>query len=391
MPKVSIIVPVYNAENYINKCIESLLSQTLKDIEIIAVDDGSTDSGYGILLSYSKIDPRLKVIRCENGGVSRARNIGIEFATGDYIGFADADDWVESNMYEEMYGNSEKYSLDVCICDFYREYVNREPIPEKINLPEDIILPRRTVEEELIKGTLYSAYFGAVWKLLIKRKILVWENIRFSEKLDFMEDNIFDLHLYYHAKRIMYIRRYYYHYRTPNAGNLSLKYKPDLVELMHIFVKETNRFIDQHYLPFSEYRYPYELGLCFIAANCILNICKRTNSAFPRDKIRKIEDLLTDEFFFESIKQIDKNECFLKVCKSSSPPISAAYSLLVKLMQKRRVVLLYLGFSANGYLENFTYNIMKCRNLFNYSTKKDALKESIDNPNKKIRRSPAVN
>ncbi|UJF15261.1 glycosyltransferase [Jeotgalibaca sp. MA1X17-3] len=121
MIKVSIIVPVYNVEKYLKKSIESLMNQTLKDIEIILVNDGSTDNSLFICKQYEKKDFRIKVIDKNNGGVSSARNIGIELASGQYIGFIDPDDWIEPEMYEKMYSKIEKTKSDVCICNYIKE------------------------------------------------------------------------------------------------------------------------------------------------------------------------------------------------------------------------------------------------------------------------------
>jgi lipopolysaccharide biosynthesis glycosyltransferase len=116
-PKISIIIPVYNAEKYLNKCIDSIINQTLKEIEILCVNDGSTDSSLDILKEYQKKDSRLKVFTQENSGPARARNVGLENATGKYIMFCDSDDWYELTMCEEMHGRIEKENVDVVMCN----------------------------------------------------------------------------------------------------------------------------------------------------------------------------------------------------------------------------------------------------------------------------------
>src|SRR5690554_2626737 len=115
---LSIIVPVYNMEQYIEKCIMSIFLQTYKNIEIILIDDGSTDNSGNLCDKYSVIDPRVKVIHKENGGLSSARNAGLEVAMGEYIGFVDPDDWIEPTMYETMYSNIKKNKSEICICNY---------------------------------------------------------------------------------------------------------------------------------------------------------------------------------------------------------------------------------------------------------------------------------
>ena len=117
MPKVSIIVPVYNMQNYLKKCFDSLINQTLADVEIIVVNDESTDNSPEIIEAYALMDKRIKVINRKNGGLSMARNSGMSVATGEYIGFVDSDDWVELEMYEKMYDLASKHSADIVICD----------------------------------------------------------------------------------------------------------------------------------------------------------------------------------------------------------------------------------------------------------------------------------
>ncbi len=125
---VTIIVPVYNAEKYLCKCVDSLLSQTLKHVEIILVDDGSTDSSVQICDKYASVDMRVKVLHQQNQGVSVARNNGIKLATGEYIGFVDADDYVEVDMYEKMLESIEKNNADIVICTFIG---SEQPVFEK--------------------------------------------------------------------------------------------------------------------------------------------------------------------------------------------------------------------------------------------------------------------
>ena len=129
MAKVSVIVPVYKVENYLKKCVNSLINQTLKDIEIILVDDGSPDSCGKICDEYAKNDSRVKVIHKQNEGLSEARNVGIMAAKSPYIGFVDSDDYVAEDMYEMLYENLIKTNADVSVCGLYDCYSNKK-IPQ---------------------------------------------------------------------------------------------------------------------------------------------------------------------------------------------------------------------------------------------------------------------
>ena len=150
-PLVSVIVPVYNVERYLNRCLNSIISQTFKDIEIICVNDGSTDTSLKILKEYQKIDNRIIVINKENEGVSKSRNKGIEVAKGEYIVFVDSDDWINLDMVEYMYNKAKNTDTDIVMCTYMREYINNSK--EKVfNLPDEIIF-----EDEAKRYLLYKS------------------------------------------------------------------------------------------------------------------------------------------------------------------------------------------------------------------------------------------
>ena len=116
MPAVSIIVPVYNVEKYLRECLESIINQTFQDIEIICVNDGSTDNSRKILTEYAQTDSRIKITDKENGGLSSARNAGLKIAQGEFISFIDSDDWVDKTMIEKLYNNIRALNTDISIC-----------------------------------------------------------------------------------------------------------------------------------------------------------------------------------------------------------------------------------------------------------------------------------
>ena len=118
-PKVSIVVPIYNVEKYLRECVDSILAQTLKDIEVILVDDGSPDGSPAIVDEYAKMDKRVVPVHKENGGYSKAVNYGISIARGEYVGIIESDDWIEPDMYEKLYANAKKYDVDVAKAEFY--------------------------------------------------------------------------------------------------------------------------------------------------------------------------------------------------------------------------------------------------------------------------------
>ncbi|WEG11507.1 glycosyltransferase [Pullulanibacillus sp. KACC 23026] len=196
-PLVSIIVPVYNVEGYLEKCLNSVLEQTLKNIEIIIVNDGSTDRSGEICNQYAKKDSRIKVFHKEYGGVSSARNAGIHKAQGEFIGFVDSDDWVYPDMFEVLYKNARGSAADIVICNLLREingeviYVeNKHPNREMTNLE---------AMRELFKGHLYRF---ALWNKLYRRSC--FSNIEFPEGR-IHEDLSTTYKLFSKAEKIVYL------------------------------------------------------------------------------------------------------------------------------------------------------------------------------------------
>lgn len=183
MGKVSIIVPIYNVEKYLSKCIESILSQTYKNIEIILVNDGSLDNSAQICDEYAKKDDRIIVIHKANGGVSSARNAGLDIATGKYIGFVDPDDYIENNMYELMVNKIEKYKADIAICGY--DYINENYTIERYyHIQQDEILTQKQFMS--MQFDMPPTIRHVVWNKLFIAKTL--KKIRFPEGINSSED-----------------------------------------------------------------------------------------------------------------------------------------------------------------------------------------------------------
>lgn len=192
MLKVSVIVPVFNAEKYLYRCIKSLINQTLNECEFIFIDDGSTDNSLSILKEYKSLDARIKVISQENCGVSKARNIGIENSSGEYLGFVDADDWVEPEMFELLYGASQKHNCDMAFCN-YKYKLNGINGMIKYPFDKDIELDRNYIIQKLIPYIIINGTFNTVCTKLFKRSVVKKENILFPENVILGEDMAFNV------------------------------------------------------------------------------------------------------------------------------------------------------------------------------------------------------
>lgn len=165
---ISIVVPIYNVEKYLNKCIESILNQTYKNLEIILVDDGSPDNSGKICDEYKKMDSRIIVVHKPNGGLSDARNAGIMLATGKYIGFVDSDDYIEPDMYEILYSNIKKYNANISICSYVDEYESGKMEISKHFDNKIVTLNKMEALENLI---LEQNLTNHVWNKLFEKKL----------------------------------------------------------------------------------------------------------------------------------------------------------------------------------------------------------------------------
>ena len=234
-PDVSVIVPVYNVEKYLNQCVISLQQQTLKNIEIILVDDGSTDSSGNLCNQFRNLDKRVKVIHKKNEGLGMARNSGLDIATGKYIGFVDSDDFVSDEMFEVLYNNAEKYMADASYCEKIRFHDDNTISYDAISYNKFVevydryqmanyILNRIGMPPESKKDTLYQT---AVWLGIYRRTCLDENNIRFvSERKLISEDIIYNVDFFFFCKRVVHCHQSLYYYRE-NSSSLTKTYKSD--------------------------------------------------------------------------------------------------------------------------------------------------------------------
>ncbi len=211
--KVSIIVPVYKVpEEYLRKCIESLTAQTLKDIEIILVDDGSPDNCGKICDEYASKDERIKVIHKENGGLSAARNTGFENAEGEYITFVDGDDWIDAEMCKVMYDKATEENVDLVICGISKDY-GKERIPYEYLLQEGKVYRDADCKQLQVQLLMYNANMGAAYAKLIKRSVLSTYNILHDPVLSQGAEALeFNIRFFEHLKSAAFVKKHFYHY-----------------------------------------------------------------------------------------------------------------------------------------------------------------------------------
>lgn len=222
---ISIVVPIYNVEKYIDKCIESLINQTYKNIEIILVDDGSKDNCGNIIENFAKKDRRIKIIHKENGGLSDARNYGIDIAKGEYICFVDSDDYVKKDMCECMLKLSEKYNSDITILNRIYKFDNGD---EKLRFIDDNKILELNKEEALIELNSFNNFDMSAWGKLYKMKL--FENIRFPVGR-LSEDYFIMYKLFDNSNKIVYSSYpVYYYMQRDGSISKSKKINYDYIE-----------------------------------------------------------------------------------------------------------------------------------------------------------------
>jgi len=210
--KISVVIPVYNAKDYLCDCIKSLLDQTLNDCEFIFVNDGSTDNSREIIEKYQKEDQRLVLINQENKGIGEARNTGIKNANGEYIGFLDNDDFVKDDFLESLYNKAIKYDLDILIS---KTILGRDGkfIIKDNGFEKDLIFDNTFIKKNIIPNLLRVEDLFAVWNKIYKRSFINANSIRFPENRVIEEDNMFNIQAFNNAEKVLFTDYAGYYYR----------------------------------------------------------------------------------------------------------------------------------------------------------------------------------
>lgn len=237
MPLFSIIVPVYNVEKYINKCVNSILEQTFTDFEIILVDDGSPDNCPAICDEYAKKDARVKVIHKKNGGLINARKSGLEIAGGEYIGFVDGDDWIEPDTYENFAKMIKKYAPDIVLSDFY--FDNGKELANSTQLFEQEFYDKSALKEKLYPKMLFSGIyykFGVnpcCWSKVYKKELIEKNLPQVEGRIKMGEDAAFTYPCLLDAESAATVKKPSYHY-IQNPQSMTNSYNKDLKDIIFL-------------------------------------------------------------------------------------------------------------------------------------------------------------
>jgi len=236
--KISVIVPVYNTEKYLPVCLQSCMVQTLRDIEIICINDGSTDGSLEILKAFQQEDGRIKIIDKPNGGLSSARNAGIRAAHGEFLMFLDSDDKLAKNACERVWRETKEAKTDIVIfgTDYFPWY------PEPDNWLKQVLKVPTGRYWEFEPNVLFrrSGSIPFVWRQAYRRSLLVENNLYFDEEVKFGEDTVFQLEMFPHARRFAFIADKLYQYRWCRPGSLMAEAAKDFDAKLekHLFMLE---------------------------------------------------------------------------------------------------------------------------------------------------------
>lgn len=215
-PKISVIVPVYNVEKYLNRCIDSILAQTFKDFEVLLIDDGSTDQSGKICDEYAEKDERVRVFHKKNGGVASARQLGTEKARGEYSIHTDGDDWIEAMMLEQMYNAITNNKSDILIADFFIDAKGKSKYTEQQSISMKPL--------DVLRNILCGQLMGCLWNKLIRHSLYKTYDIYFIENINYYEDVLVLAQLLQNDIKITFLHEAFYHYDQTNTQSITRHY-----------------------------------------------------------------------------------------------------------------------------------------------------------------------
>lgn len=309
--KISIIVPVYNVENYIYRCLNSLINQTLREIEIIIVNDGTLDNSMQICKEFAKRDERIKLYNKNNEGLGLTRNYGLERANGKYIAFVDSDDFLDNDFYEKLYIKAEEENLDVCLGEYMLNLPNDEK--KKIDLGIfndncDNVFPKDILYAMVGVSSKISGKIGmSVWRAIYKRRIIQENHIKFlSEREYISEDIFFNMDFLENSIKAGIVKGTYYYY-CYNSVSLSHSYRADRFEKTKKMFKKLSELCGK-YSESDEFRHGVdELFISYIHGIIYQEVKGKINIS---EKINHIKSILYDEMVENFIKRCSNKQDF---------------------------------------------------------------------------------
>ncbi|MFI3227138.1 MAG: glycosyltransferase [Clostridia bacterium] len=309
MDLISVIIPVYGVEKYLDRCINTIVNQTYKNLEIILVDDGSKDNCPAMCDEWAKKDGRIIVIHKENQGLGLARNSGLSIATGRYVAFIDSDDFVDVEMIEKLYTNLVDKSCDTVYCGFYKYYNEKVVVPVESMYNEVCIENEKIISDVLLnmiatlpdekKECLLSM---SVWHALYSKEIIDEYNISFPSEREFMsEDMIFDIDYLQRAKKIYFFDTPLYYYSCENQNSLTQNYKLEEFSRQIKQVRKMETELNK-ILPSDDYKLRLQRYLLGRLRTCIMKASRMREKDKNFNFYQHIKELISSDDVVEIMK-----------------------------------------------------------------------------------------
>lgn len=303
--KISIIVPIYKVEKYINQCVDSIISQTYEDIEIILVDDGSPDNCPAICDKYAKSDNRIRVIHKHNGGLISARKAGLKASTGKYVCFVDGDDWIELDMYKNIADSIENTEADCIITQFFFDYPNK-PVKSEYKLNKKYYI-RSEIEKEIFPTMLFDnqyyrfGIFPNCWSKVFKRELLEKHLPDTDERIRMGEDIAFTYPCLMECQSIAFVDKALYHYRI-NPESMTKAYDPDLQNIIYLPYYALMNKSRELGVDLSK-QLPYYL--LYLVNFVIRNEANENNPKSKAEKNAVLDGIINNKIVLENINQVN--------------------------------------------------------------------------------------
>lgn len=340
---VSVVVPVYNVEKYLKRCVESILAQTEKELEIILVDDGSTDNSGRICDEYAKAYSHIKAVHKENGGLTSAWIAGVKAAKGDYIGFVDSDDWIDQDMYQRMYQKAREYGADMVCCGLKKEFENskREAVCLSDRLSQEYYTEQEIAEKIvpvlLCDGSFDSRAIPASRAMKLYRRELLENNLKYcNDKVSIGEDLVITFACLQDCKSIYTIHDFYpYHYWI-NESSLTGKHDREYLEKLLVLQKQLIYINREKSDGIYQYDYSEQIinDFLFLVLMCIKEEIYKNRTDKTKQVIRRVREMCETKEVAQALENYHM------------PKLMLTGKVFVFLMKHKMYLLMYLAVKA---------------------------------------------
>jgi len=330
LSKITVMIPVYNTERFLPRCLDSLLAQTFTDFEILLIDDGSTDNSLYVCKQYASTDKRIRVLQTEHIGVGGVRNLGLDNAKGKYIMFCDSDDYVEPEWISELYYAIEKHPGALCNC----EYALSRPSQGKIEIQSlPGITKSQIIEKRGFFGLLHCGRIMQIWTRIYRMDIIQNNKLKFRTDLIAGEDAVFNCDYLNFCNEFYYIKKCLYYWTDNDVESITRSFQPYYYDTMRVIFSARKQHVAPEFLqPF------YDLSFKGFMI-CLDYIWDVDNKECYQSKLRQSKKMFRDSIFQETVKNVSTKACSRKkrlILRTGNYSLYRLLSRLSKLVHSRR-------------------------------------------------------